>query len=248
MKRKIWIFIIVLLVILIAIQNKYYNNEKVEYYTNKLVNKYNLNIDNLKFVSLIEEHKEKRGAGVWFDTYEVTVPDFIKFKYGDKIITVYGEQDDFYYDELVEAVRKYYSSKLEINKLYVDVEGALTNSGTSSSAYASYFDDNDVTAIDENVVKDFIHNFSIQLIVQIDHNDIENNIKKLIDKLKTLDKPVTVQVMSNISMIKTYRERPNYEYFDYYYIENIDYDYRYTRISFDKNNYDYSEIDYNAKI
>lgn len=65
--------------------------------------------------------------GVWFDTKDYTVPDFGKFQYKEKAITIYGERDDFYYDELVDAVREYFVNIFGVNGLFVDLNGAIGN-------------------------------------------------------------------------------------------------------------------------
>ena len=233
-----------------ALQLNENNNQKTEEelvdeytidnYKKKIANKYNLDIENIQIINFTPEHKEGQGTGVWFDKMDVAVPNFIKMKYFDKTITILGEHDDYLYDEFVEGLNRYYRERLENENLIVEVE---------IFAYASFFKNNDIYTINDSIIEKFIEENSITLIVQINNSDIENTIKSLIDKLNNLKKSVSVQVMSDISGIATYREQPNYISFDYYYVNNINYDYRYTRITPNNqanyiyyNNYYYSNL------
>lgn len=233
--------------------NEIINNKKIEYYKEKLVNKYNIDVKQLKFVSLKTEHTEKRGGGVWFDTKEVIVPDFIKFKYGDKVITIFGEYDDYYYDELVEEVEQYYCKRLNVNKVVVRLDTSIGDDILSSTAYANYFNENNLTVIDENVVKDFINRSDIETIyIEAPNDNVEDFVKRIIDNLSTLDKFVSITLVNEIDKITTYREKPNYYYFDYYYIKGLNDVKICTRITNEKgadkvnyNGYYYSKINYN---
>ena len=230
------------------------NPKSTQYYIDRLADKYNLDIEKMKLIEVVKEHYEKRPVGIWFDYKLVVIPDFIKFNYNGKIITVFGDYDDFYYDELIEGVKNYYREILNIDELYVDIGATLGHDYYCVTEYASYFMQTSIQTVDNSVIEDLLsRSTDITLILKVNNNDIEGNVKKLIDNLNLLPKKVSVQVMSDISMIKDYRQKPNYYYFDYYYISIIDYDYRYTRISKSEmvnylyyNNYYYSPID-NAK-
>lgn len=240
-------------------QSNYSNEESIECLENdlnidnykiNLSNKYNLNINKLKLQSLKKTYEDKVCEGIFCENgYYVTVPNFLKYKYDDKIITVYGNKDDFYYDDLVNGVDKYFSKTLGIEKLYAIANPALSSGGYSSSEYASFLMANQ-NSMNENEINNFISNTSFDILVELNINDLENKISILTQKVNDLNLNIdTIQVMSNLSMIKTYREQPNYEYFDYYYIKGINYSYRYSLISKNSNDiYTYSSIDYNAKI
>ena len=213
--------------------------KKIELYKEQLSNKYKISKEQLELLKFDPEHKEKRQSGPLFDMYEITVPDFIKFKYKDKVITIYEGQDDYYYDELIDALKAYYSNQLNIDnrKILVEVE---------ETAYCNFFGENNIDIINEEIVKKFINSYWITLVIQNDNSDVETGTKEIINKLNNLDKKVNVQVMRDISTVKAYRKQPNYNNFDYYYVD-IDYKYRVARITPEKqtnykyyNNYYYS--------
>lgn len=233
-----------------------FNNKKIEYYKEKLANKYNVDIQELEFVSFKKEHKEKRGGGVWFGTKEVTVPDFIKFKYRDKVITVFGDNDDYYYDELIEEVEQYYCKILNVNKVVVRADTSIGDDSLCSTVYARYLMENNLQAINENIVKDFINNSNIETIyIEAPNDNVEEFVRKIIDNMSILDKFVSITLVSEIEKITTYREQPNYYYFDYYYIKGVNDIKTYTRITNEKgadkkyyNGYYYSEINYDVNM
>lgn len=230
------------------------DSEKVEYYREKLADKYNIKKDEIEFLSFEEKHTERVGYGVWWDTKEVTISDFIKFKYNDKIVTMYKGKDDFYYNELVEEVEKYYCEKLNVNNVIVEVDTSYGKGYRVSSAYASYFNENDIKYIDKNVVEDFIKSYDIDTIyIEPTTDDIEKFVKSIIDRLNQLDNFESIRIVSGLDKVITYREQPNFHYFDYYYIEGLNnIEHEYTEISTKEgidniyyNHYYYSTIEYN---
>lgn len=252
MDEKKWnigliILVFVLLISIIFYGHKYFKEKKeqkqeqmqIELYKEHLSNKYKINKEQLELLKFDPEHKEKHQSGPLFDMYEITVSDFIKFKYKNKVITVYEGHDDYYYDELIDALNNYYSNQLNIDnrKIIVEVE---------ETAYCKFFRENDIEVINEETIKKFIKSNWITLVIQNDNSDIETGTKEIIDKLNNLNKKITVQVISDITTVKAYRKQPNYNNFDYYYVD-IDYRYRVARITPSKqanykyyNNYYYS--------
>ena len=191
-------------------------------YRAHLADKYGLDGEALELLEFRGAHTERRGAGAWLDTTEVSVPDFMRFQYGEKIVTVYGAYDDFYYEELVQAVTQFYADRLGTGAVLAD---------PGSTAYAAYFAGHDVPAVDGGTVEDFLQTAEVTLYVQIDGLDPEAEVRALIDRLAELDRPVTVQVMGDLSAVSWRREAPNFPFFDYFYLEGVDFADRYTRIS-----------------
>ena len=139
--------------------------QTIKEHKKRLAKKYNIAEDEIECISFRGEHTEKRGVGVWFETVDVTVRDFGKYKYKDKVITVFGERDDFYYDELIEAVENYYCKLLGVDRIIVGTNDITTE-------YCSFFNDNDVKKIDDDVVRKFIKDMN-------NHKSVIRNKKKI---------------------------------------------------------------------
>jgi len=206
--------------------------EAIKKAKSRLEKKYNIKSEDLEVVECKEEHSEGRGVGVWFDKTDVNVPYYVKMKYKDKTITVFGDRDDFYYDDFVDALNNYYKEKLNCNLLVV----------YENPNIATYFKNNDISEVNKTVVEDFIkkNQKDIRILIE-EKNQVDSKyIENFIDKINNcIDIPVVFQIMTDISEIKTYREKPNHYYFDYYYFDNIDYQkYRVARIDYkDSANY-----------
>jgi len=204
------------------------NYEKIEYYKNLLVERHGIDINKLEFIELTEEHYRAHFICLWRGRRYSLFPDFIRFNYNGKPITILGEVDDFYFDELVESIKYYYRYKLNIDDVFIELQADIV---WISNLLAPYANHASIPVFDKNIIEGMLNQRSkITLIVQIDDDDIEYNIKRLIEKLNFLPHEVIVHVMSDISMIYDYRERTPLS-FDRHQVSGVDFDYRFTRIA-----------------
>lgn len=203
----------------------------------RLAAKHRLDPDELTLVEFMPQHNEQSGRGVWFETVPNPVPDCAKFRYRGTIVTVYGEHDDFLYDELVQATADYCAASLGVEVAAVDVDGAIGEGEITrvSGAYASFLYNNDVPVVDERTVASLLaQEGRATVYVEVDPDaDVEAEVARIQDVLSTGDfsaVDVDVRLFTSLAGVMTYREPTNWAMFDYYCIEGVDYDRQVARI------------------
>lgn len=200
-----------------------------------LAAKYLLDPDELTLVEFTPQHVERSGRGVWFETVPNPIPDCAKFRYRGKTITVYGDRDDFLYDQLVEATADYLAARLGVEVTAVDVDGAIGDGEVTrvSGAYASFLRNNDVSVVDERTVTNLLAQegrATVYAEVGLDAG-IEAEVARLQSVLSTGTlSAVDVLLFSSLEGVTAHREPPNWATFDYYYIVGVDYDRQVARI------------------
>lgn len=211
-----------------------YAQERLDACMARLADKHGLDVDKLAVVEFTPRHKGWKQMGVWFDMVEIVLPDFGKFKYGDKTITVYSDKDDFYYDELVQAVSDHFSALLGVDRVVVDLNGALGEDEKVSSVYAGFLRDNDVSAVDGSTVQELLAQAkNVAIYLEVDEQDAESEAERIRGVLASMvpgELNVSVTLMSDLSGVSTFREQPNYDFFDYYVIKGLDYEKRIDRL------------------
>lgn len=127
-------------------------------------------------------------------------------------------RDDYYFDELYEGVREYCARNLGLDD--VILAAALGNSGHSNNeadlyyGYNTYLKNHDISGVDESVIEDFISQLgeASVLFVELKEEDLEAEVKALIDRLKQINFKADVQVTKNLSDIIVYRMPINEKY------------------------------------
>lgn len=203
----------------------------------RLAAKYRFDPDELALVEFTPRHTERSGIGVWFETVPNPIPDCAKFRYRGTIVTVYGEHDDFLYDELVQATAGYLAARLGVEVAAVDVDGAIGEGEVTriSTGYATFLYNNDVSVVDERTVASLLaQEGETTVYAEVDPDaDVEAEVARVQDVLSTSDLSATdvdVRLFTSLAGVTTYREPTNWAMFDYYYIEGADYDRQVARI------------------
>ena len=144
-------------------------------------------------------------------------------------------RDDYYYDELYEGVRQYFRDRLEVEDVIVVLDEAIATSSDANYVFygiRDYIASRDVTEVTTDVVEDLIDwvgDEDTWLFVELAGDDLEAEIRALIDSLVAMDRWIKVIVVSQLDKMEVRREVPNpYEYvgFDMLYIYGYGYDIR----------------------
>lgn len=203
----------------------------------RLAAKYRLDPDELTLVEFTPQHVERSGRGVWFETVPNPIPDCAKFRYRGAIVTVYGEQDDFLYDELVQATADYCAASLGVQVVAVAVDGSIGTGGVTSisTGYATFLYNNDVSVVDERTVASLLaQEGDTAVYAEVGPDaDVEAETARIQEVLSTgalSAADVDVRLFTSLAGVTAYREPTNWAMFDYYCIEGADYDCQVARI------------------
>ena len=176
---------------------------------------------------------------------------FFYFPYGG-VLDYYDTsclRDDYYYDELYEAVQQYFRDRLEVEDVIVGV-GETTNTSDDGNygfwGIADYLKKIKVAEVSTGEVEKLLYIFSrnfstgkrydqsaeeeIVLFAELKGDDPEAEIRTLIDSLAAMDLWVRVDVMSRLDGVEAYRgaysEEVDYylEQFDIFHIDGLDYE------------------------
>ena len=206
---------------------------------------------------------------------KIIVPPVARLEWGGKTVSFsyprYSDidyydttylRDDYYYDELYEGVRQYLLDRLEVKDVIVMLNTATASGDANYVFYGirDYIVSRNVTEVTTDVVEDlldWVGDENIELFVELAGDDLEEEIRALIDGLVAMDRWFEeVIVVSQLDEMEVRRETPNpYAYvgFDMLYVYGYSYDIRLniirksngrtydTRVEY--NGYIYSPID-----
>lgn len=126
-------------------------------------------------------------------------------------------RDDYYFDELYEGVREYCARNLGLGD--VILAAASGNSGSYSSGaggwlyygYNTYLGNHDISGVGESVIEDFISQLgeASVLYVELKEENLEAEVRALIDRLKQINFKAKVQVIKSLSDIIAFRRPIN---------------------------------------
>ncbi len=184
-------------------------------------------------ISVVQFQKGTSMQGGLFASHTVLLKPVIHLEWNGKVVSFsytstsdYYDtsklRDDYYFDELYESVREYCARNLGLND--VILAAASGDSGRSSSSleadlyygYNTYLGNHDISEVNDSVIEDFISQLgeASVLYVELKEENLEAEVKALIDRLKQINFKAEVQVTKNLSDIIAFR-RPINENFKY---------------------------------
>ena len=154
-------------------------NQHKKYFANK----YNINKKELKLVEYNKTHTKKFCVGECFSTEKVKFPQYSTFEYNGTTFTVVNNHDDYLYEELYNAVRKYYSKKLNIEKEKIYITRLNQDEGNYYD-YINFLYYNNIKKITDNTIEEFLsQKESSEIVVDI-KLEINDNQGEYINKVQ----------------------------------------------------------------